>query len=130
MYAIIHDGGKQYKVIPGQSVELEFKEFKAIPASSADAKPEIIPMDVGTKVELDKVIFYNDDKEILVGTPYLTNIKIKGYVEQQHLGEKIDMMKWRKNGNSHTKKGHRQIYTRVRVSEIVRTDVPQTEEKK
>ncbi len=109
MYAIIHDGGKQYKVMPGESVELEFKMI-----------------DIGSPVELDKVVFYNNEnekeneKEILVGQPYLTNIKVKGIIEQQHLGDKIDIMKWRKNGTSHTIKGHRQIYTRVRVCQIVK----------
>lgn len=101
MYAIIQDGGKQYKVIPGQSVELE--------------KKEVAP---GSPIEFPEVLFYNDDKEILVGTPHVAGVKVQGIVEKQHRGEKLIVFKYIKSGNSHRKLGHRQEYTRVRICKI------------
>ncbi len=103
MYAIIQDGGKQYKVMPGKSVELEKKE-----------------LDTGTPVEFTQVLYVHKDDEILVGNPIVPGMKVKGIVEQHHLGDKIIIYKFKKNGNSHTKKGHRQIHTRVRICQIVK----------
>ena len=66
MYAIIQDGGKQYKVIPGQTVEVDRK----------DCAP-------GTPVEFTNVIYFKDKEESIFGTPFISNIKVKGVVENR-----------------------------------------------
>lgn len=101
MYAIIQDGGKQYKVMPGKSVELEKKEINP-----------------GQPVEFTEVLFYNDDNEVFVGTPHVTGVKVQGVVEKQHRGDKLIVYKFIKSGDSHRKLGHRQEYTRVRICKI------------
>jgi large subunit ribosomal protein L21 len=60
MYAIIEQGGKQYKVSQGDVINIELTEV------AADAKT----------IELDKVLFVSDGKKVQVGTPYLDGAKV------------------------------------------------------
>ena len=103
MYAIIKDGGKQYKVSPGQCVHLEKK----------DAAP-------GTPIELTEVIYYQNKQGSEVGTPLLNQVKVKGVVEKHVKGDKIIVFKFRRRKDSRRKRGHRQQYTRVRIQQIVK----------
>lgn len=104
MYVIIEDGGKQYKVSNGETIDFEKK-----------------PLAVGMKVEFDKVLLCADDTDILIGAPYVQNCKVMGTVVGQVKGPKLVIMKVRKKKASKTKTGHRQKYTRIKIEEIQKT---------
>ena len=60
MYAVIETGGKQYKVEPGQIIEIELLEAQ------------------GGKVTFDRVLLASDGKDIKVGAPTIPNATVKG----------------------------------------------------
>lgn len=101
MYAIIENGGKQYKVEKGASIFLE----------KLDAKE-------GDKVTFDKVILISS-RSIKVGTPYVKDAEVTATVEKQGKEKKVVTFKYKPKKNQHTKTGHRQPYTRVKIDDII-----------
>jgi large subunit ribosomal protein L21 len=102
VYAIIESGGKQYRVEPGVIVALER-----------------IPGDVGSQVELDRVLLVSDGTTVRVGKPTLSGAKVVSKIVAQTRGEKIDVFKFKKRKKYRRKTGHRQELTEVRIGEIV-----------
>jgi large subunit ribosomal protein L21 len=103
IYAIIEIGGKQYKVVPKQTIEVERFDV-----------PE------GDKVELDKVLFIGGDKDTLVGKPIIKGAKVVATSLGEAKGEKIIVFKYKAKVRYRRKKGHRQTYTKLLVNEIVK----------
>ncbi|MGI6377665.1 MAG: 50S ribosomal protein L21 [Bacilli bacterium] len=101
MYAIIETGGKQIKVVPGESVMVEKIEAT-----------------VGEEVIFDKVLLVCD-KKAKIGTPYLKGVKVKAKVEKQDKNKKIVVFKFKAKSNYRIKTGHRQPYTKVLIEEII-----------
>ncbi len=102
MYAIIESGGKQYRVEPGAVVALER-----------------IPGDVGSQVELDRVLLVSDGSTVKVGKPTLSGAKVLSEIVAQTRGEKIDVFKFKRRKKYRRKTGHRQELTKVRIAQIV-----------
>ena len=107
MYAIIEQGGKQYKVSQGDVINIELME---------------VPADAKT-IELDKVLFVSDGKKIQVGAPYLDGAKViasfKVSAEDAVVkGPKLYPMHFRRRKNSSRKIGHRQKYLQVMIDAI------------
>ncbi len=102
MYAIIESGGKQYRVEPGAVVALER-----------------IPGDVGTQVELDRVLLFSDGTTVRVGKPTLTGARVISKIVAQTRGDKIYVFKFKKRKKYRRKTGHRQELTQVRIGEII-----------
>ncbi len=102
MYAIIESGGKQYRVEPGTVVALER-----------------IPGDVGSQVELGRVLLVSDSGTVKVGKPTLSGAKVISEIVAQTRGEKIDVFKFKRRKKYRRKTGHRQELTKVRIAEIV-----------
>lgn len=96
-YAIIVTGGKQYKVAEGDTIFVE----------KLDAAE-------GEKVNFDQVVL-TDSK---IGTPFVDGAKVEGTVEKQGKQKKVVTFKYRAKKHSHTKQGHRQPYTRVKIDSI------------
>ena len=101
-YAIIEQGGKQYKAVPGSTIEVDH-----------------MPVEEGTAVELDQVLLVADDEQILVGSPTVDGAKVKATVEAHIKGPKIIVFKYKPRKRYRRKKGHRQQYTRLRIQDIV-----------
>ena len=102
MYAIIQTGGHQVKVTPGGLV--------TVPGTVAEA---------GAKVTLEQVLLVEKDAgEVLAGAPFVANAKIHAVVEGESRGPKIRVFKKKRRKGSRNTKGHRAVYTRVRVTEI------------
>jgi large subunit ribosomal protein L21 len=101
-YAIVEDGGKQYKAVEGQTIEVD--RFQA---------------EVGDHVDLDRVLLITDGKKISVGTPYLEGVKVEATVDSQIKGPKIVVFKYKARERYRVKTGHRQRYTRLRIASIV-----------
>ncbi len=100
MYAIIETGGKQYPVQEGSVIDVEK-----------------LSEDVGAEVVLDKVLFAEKEGEPQVGTPYLQG-RVTCEVLDQGRGQKIDVFKHKKRKDYRRRIGHRQSYTRLKVSAI------------
>jgi large subunit ribosomal protein L21 len=105
VFAIIQSGGRQVKVVPGSTVEVD----------RIDAK-------VGDEVSIDRVLFVQkDDKDggdVLAGAPFVANVKVLGVVDGESRGPKIRVFKKKRRKGMRRTKGHRSTYTRVRVTEI------------
>jgi large subunit ribosomal protein L21 len=102
MYAIIETGGHQQKVIPGG--------FATVPGTVAEP---------GTKVTLEQVLLVEKDGgEVLAGAPYVANAKILGVVEGEARGPKIRVFKKKRRKGQRRTKGHRAVFTRVRITDI------------
>lgn len=101
-YAIVQNGGKQYKVSVGQTIEVER-----------------LPEEEGGKVELDRVLMVSDGKKVAVGTPTVEGAKVVAEVVANGKSEKVTVFKYKNKVRYRRKIGHRQPYTRLAIKEIV-----------
>jgi large subunit ribosomal protein L21 len=101
MYAIIQTGSKQYRVKEGDIIDIEL-------ISESDDKT----------VKFDKVFFVNDGETSMVGTPTVSNYTVKGELVGEIKGPKVIAYKFKRRKNYKRKIGHRQNYSRVRITEI------------
>ena len=100
MYAIIETGGKQYRVQNGDEIYVE--------KLNAETDEEVV---------FDKVIALSD-KTLKVGKPYIKDATVKGTVLKNGKGKKITVFTYKPKKSSSRKMGHRQPYTKVRITEI------------
>ncbi len=107
MYAVVEQGGKQYKVAEGDCLNIELTEV------SADAKT----------IELNKVLLVSDGENVKVGSPYLEGAKViasfKSTAEEAVVkGEKLYPMHFRRRKDSRRRIGHRQKYLQIKIDKI------------
>ena len=102
MYAIIENGGRQFKVEEGQELDIDYRE-----ASSA-----------GEEIQFERVLAVRGDDGLTVGQPVLEAASVTAEVVSVSQGPKLVVQKLRRRKNSRRKTGHRQMYTRVKISEI------------
>lgn len=101
MYAVVENGGKQYRVAPGDVV-----------------KVEKLAGEPGAAVELGKVLAVGRDGEFLTGTA-LEGAKVTGTIEAQGRGDKVIVFKFKRKKQYKRTIGHRQYFTSVKINEIV-----------
>jgi len=101
MYAIITDGGRQYKVEEGQVLELDYRDSSA-----------------GAELKFEEVLAYSDGSSLKLGQPGLSGASVTAEVLGVQQGPKLVVQKLRRRKNSRRKTGHRQLYTKVRISKI------------
>jgi len=107
VYAVIEQGGKQYKVTQGDCIDIELTDV------SPDAET----------IELGKVLFVSDGEKVKIGTPYLEGAKVvasfKTTAEESVVkGKKLYPMHFRKRKHSKRRIGHRQKYLQVIIDKI------------
>jgi len=100
MYAIIKNGGKQYKVQEGDYLNLD----------KLDASPK-------DKIIVEEVLAVNNG-ELTVGTPFVKGAKVELEVVSHGKDKKVIIYKKRRRKDSKLKKGFRREFTRVKVSKI------------
>jgi len=101
MYAIIKSGGKQYRVQKGDVIDVE-----------------LLNMDPGSQVEFGEVLFAFDGSNTQLGSPVIPNFLVLGEVVGMVKGEKVTGLKYKPSHNQCRKWGHRQRYTRVKITSI------------
>ncbi|HLH89655.1 MAG TPA: 50S ribosomal protein L21 [Xanthobacteraceae bacterium] len=101
MFAVIKTGGKQYRVAPEDVL-----------------KVEKIAGNPGDVVEFAEVLVVGGDTPLL-GTPTVAGASVAGEVLDQTRGPKVISFKKRRRKNSRRRRGHRQEYTMVRITEIL-----------
>jgi large subunit ribosomal protein L21 len=101
-YAIVEDGGKQYKAVVNGTIEVDRYDSE-----------------VGDEIDLEHVLLISDDEEVTVGTPMITGAKVQATVVAQVKGPKVIVFKYKPKKRYRVKSGHRQQYTRLRIDSIV-----------
>jgi large subunit ribosomal protein L21 len=101
-YAIIEDGGKQYKAVEGNIIEVD--HFKS---------------DIGEQVDLDHVLMIVNGDDVIVGKPLVSGAKVETTIIEQIKAPKIIVFKYKPKVRYRVKSGHRQRYTRLRIDSIV-----------
>ncbi len=101
MYAVIRSGGKQVRVAPGETVQVEK-----------------LAGEVGDKVELSEVLLVGGEGDAKIGTPLVDGAKALGTITAQARGPKITIFKMKRRKGYRRKTGHRQQYTEIRVDSI------------
>jgi large subunit ribosomal protein L21 len=102
MYAVIETGGKQYRVAPGDTVQVE-----------------TLPGEVGAEIELGRVLaVVGDDAQLLTGDR-IANAKVRATIKGGDRADKILVFKFKRKKQYKRTIGHRQNYTEVTVNEIL-----------
>jgi large subunit ribosomal protein L21 len=100
MYAIIESGGKQHRVIEGETLKLEKIEVAT-----------------GETVEFDKVLMVGGDT-IRIGTPLVTGSKVTAEVIAHGRHKKVKIIKFNRRKHYRRETGHRQWFTEVKITAI------------
>lgn len=102
MYAIVEDGGKQYRVEKGDTIYIEKRDL-----------PE------GTKtVVFDRVLMLGDGAKSKVGTPWIEGASVTAKLDCAIKGPKLQIVKFKRRKGYHLKKGHRQALLKVAIDKI------------
>ena len=103
MYAIIRTGGHQVKVTPGGVATL----------FGTAGEP-------GAELSLDQVLIVEKDGgEVLAGAPFVANARVIAVVDGETRGPKIRVFKKKRRKGMRRTKGHRAVYTQVRIKDIL-----------
>src|SRR6266566_3969285 len=103
MYAIIQASGRQMRVSPGGFATLD----------GTAGEP-------GAEVTLGQVLLVEKDGgEVVAGAPFVANARVVAVVEGGTRGPKIRVFKKKRRKGTRNTKGHRAVYTRVRITDIV-----------
>ncbi len=81
----------------------------------------------GDKVELDKVLLISTDEGVTVGNPTISGAKVVATSQGEHKGDKVIVLKFKNKVRFTKKQGHRQLYTRLAINEIVKPAETQKE---
>ncbi len=102
MYAIIEDGGKQYRV---QKDDTLYVELRDLPTTAK-------------KIEFDRVLMLGDGAKCKIGTPYVAGAKVTAGLVGRAKGPKLEIVKFRRRKGYKLHKGHRQNYLKVTIDSI------------
>jgi large subunit ribosomal protein L21 len=100
MYAVIVSGGKQHRVVEGETLKLEKIEAAT-----------------GESVEFDQVLMVGGDS-VKIGTPTVDGAKVTAEVISQGRHDKVKIMKFNRRKHHMKQAGHRQWYTEVKITSI------------
>ncbi|CAL4322306.1 50S ribosomal protein L21 [Buchnera aphidicola (Chaitophorus sp. 3695)] len=101
MYAVLMNGGKQYRVKIGQILRLEKINCK-----------------IGKVIKFNNILLVKKNEKIFLGQPILKNTVIKACVYKHGRKKKINIIKFNRRKHYKKKQGHRQNYTSVKIIHI------------
>jgi large subunit ribosomal protein L21 len=101
MYAIIADGGRQYKVEEGLELNIDYRDVST-----------------GDKITFDSVLAVSGDDGFKVGKPTLSGVTVTAEVVGVQQGKKIYIQKFARRKDYRRRTGHRQLYTKVKFGAI------------
>ena len=103
VYAIVQARGRQVKVTPGAVIEIDG-----------------VPAEAGSPFTFEQVLLVEKDAgDIVAGAPYVAGAKVVGVVDGESRGRKIRVFKKKRRKGFRKTRGHRSVFTRVRITEIV-----------
>ena len=101
MYVVIKEGGKQYRVSKGDTLDIEKKDIEQ-----------------GETFRFENVMMFCRDEDVRVGRPTLADVTVTAEVQGEAAGKKVESYKYKRRKGYHRKVGHRQKYTRVIIKDI------------
>ncbi|WP_019531029.1 50S ribosomal protein L21 [Dasania marina] len=101
MYAVIESGGKQHRVVEGETLKLEKIEVAT-----------------GETITFDNVLMVGEGESVKIGAPYVAGSKVTAEIIEQGRHKKVKIMKFRRRKHSMKQAGHRQWYTEVKITGI------------
>ncbi len=101
MYAIIEQGGKQYKVSQGDTIYVE--------------KTGLNP---GDTLEITQVLAIAKEDGVVFGAPTVKGAAVTAKVVEDFKAKKVIVYKYKSKKGFHKKNGHRQQYTRIKIESI------------
>ncbi len=101
--AVIETGGKQYVVTQGSLLSVEKLEGVS---------------EKGSQITFDKVLLTDDGSETQIGAPYLNDAKVSAELVEAGRADKVTVIRYRQKSRHFVKKGHRQPYTKVRITKL------------
>lgn len=103
VYAIVQARGRQVKVTPGAVIEVDG-----------------VPPETGSPFTFEQVLLVEKDAgDIVAGAPFVAGAKVVGVVDGESRGRKIRVFKKKRRKGFRKTRGHRSVFTRVRITEIV-----------
>lgn len=103
MFAVIEDGSRQYRVQKGDVLLVDYRD----------------DVQDGQVIEFDKVLLANGGGSSVVGQPVISGAKVTAEVVIAHFkGVKLEIQTFHRRNASKRHTGHRQKYTRVKITEI------------
>ncbi len=103
IYAIIKSGGKQYRVAQNDIIEVE-----------------LLDAELGAQVDFADILFISDDSKANVGGPSVAGYFVRGELLDVVPGKKITSVKYKPSHHQYRKFGHRQHYSRIKITEIAK----------
>lgn len=101
MYAVVDNGGKQYRVEPGSTLVVDRLDAEA-----------------GSTVTFDRVLMVGGDDGVTLGTPTVSGASVRATVLEHGRGPKIIVFRFRPKAHYRRRTGHRSELTRLRIEEI------------
>jgi len=101
MYAVIKTGGRQYRVMQGETLRVEK-----------------LAGDVGAAIKFEEVLLVGSGEDISLGAPFVAGAMVAATIKSHGRGEKIRIIKFRRRKHHQKQMGHRQYYTEVEIGEI------------
>lgn len=101
MYAVIESGGKQHRVVEGETLKLEKIEVAT-----------------GDSLEFDKVLMIGGGDDIKIGTPVVAGGKVTAEVVAHGRHKKVKIVKFNRRKHYRRETGHRQWFTEVKITGI------------
>ena len=108
-YAVFKTGGKQYRVKPGDTLDVER-----------------ISVGVDGLAEFGEVLVVADGEQVTFGTPFVPGAKVVAQVQSHYKDRKIIVFKYKRKTRYRRKKSHRQTYTRLLIQDIQVDTAPAT----
>lgn len=101
MFAVLKTGGKQYRVAVGDKIDVE-----------------LLPNAVGDQVTLDDVLLIEKEGQVMIGKPKVAGAAVIAKVIDEGKGAKVVHFDYRNKHRRRRTIGHRQLFTRLEISEI------------
>jgi len=100
-YAVFKTGGKQYRVKPGDTLDVE-----------------MLPNEVDSVAEFKEVLAVSDGGQVTVGSPHVAGAKVLAQVQLHYRDRKLMVFKYKAKTRYRRKRGHRQPFTRLLIQDI------------
>jgi len=101
MYAVVESGGKQHRVIEGETL-----------------KVEKLDLATGESLTIDQVLMVGDGESVKIGAPYVAGSSVTAEVVSHGRHEKVTVVKFRRRKHHRKQMGHRQWYTELKITSI------------
>ena len=101
MYAVIVSGGKQHRVVEGETLRLEKLDVAT-----------------GETIDFDQVLMVGEGEDVKVGAPYVDGGKVTAEIISHGRGDKVRIIKFRRRKHHRKQQGHRQWFTEVKITGI------------